>query len=179
MDLKNTKTEKNLLAAFAGESQAANKYEFFASQAKKDGYEQIANIFLETEKNERAHAKIWFKLLNGGQIKNTPENLKDAAAGENYEWTDMYKKFAEEAENEGFSEIADLFRKVAEIEKEHEQRYLALLNNINSNKVFERENETVWICLNCGHIHYGNQAPEKCPVCSHPKAYFQLKQQNY
>lgn len=179
MDLKNTKTEKNLLAAFAGESQAANKYGFFASQAKKDGYEQIANIFLETEKNERAHAKIWFKLLNGGQIKNTPENLKDAAAGENYEWTDMYKKFAEEADAEGFSEIADLFRKVAEIEKEHEQRYLALLNNINSNKVFERENENVWICLNCGHIHYGNQAPEKCPVCSHPKAYFQLKQENY
>ena len=131
MDLKNTKTEKNLLAAFAGESQAANKYGFFASQAKKDGYEQIANIFLETEKNERAHAKIWFKLLNGGQIKNTPENLKDAAAGENYEWTDMYKKFAEEADAEGFSEIADLFRKVAEIEKEHEQRYLALLDNIN------------------------------------------------
>lgn len=179
MDLKNTKTEKNLLAAFAGESQAANKYGFFASQAKKDGYEQIANIFLETEKNERAHAKIWFKLLNGGQVKNTPENLKDAAAGENYEWTDMYKKFAEEADAEGFSEIANSFRKVAEIEKEHEQRYLALLNNINSNKVFERENENVWICLNCGHIHYGNQAPEKCPVCSHPKAYFQLKQQNY
>lgn len=179
LDLKNTKTEKNLLAAFAGESQAANKYNFYASQAKKDGYEQIADIFQETEKNERAHAKIWFKLLNNNKIKGTQENLKDAAAGENYEWTDMYKKFADEADSEGFKEIAELFRKVADIEKEHEKRYLTLLDNIKSNKVFERDNKTIWICSNCGHIHYGEKAPDACPVCSHPKAYFYLKKQNY
>ena len=179
MDLKGSKTEKNLMAAFAGESQARNKYSFYASQAKKEGYEQIANIFLETADNEKEHAKIWFKLLNDNQIKNTVENLTDAASGENYEWSDMYKSFAEEARQEGFDKIAFLFEAVGQIEKEHEQRYLTLLKNIETNKVFEKDGKVYWQCSNCGHIVEANKAPEICPVCSHPKAYFELKKQNY
>lgn len=178
MDLKNTKTQANLMAAFAGESQAANKYSYYASQAKKDGYVQIASIFEETALNEKEHAKIWFKLLHDG-IANTIQNLKDAADGEHYEWTDMYATFAKEARDEGFVEIAELFEGVAAIEKEHEARYKKLLSNIENKIVFSKEGETLWHCSNCGHIHKGKDAPEVCPVCSHPRAYFQVKSENY
>lgn len=178
-DIKGTKTEKNLLEAFAGESQARNKYTYYASKAKKEGYEQIAAIFQETADNEKEHAKIWFKILNGGDIGSTVDNLKDAAEGENYEWTDMYRKFAEEAKEEGFDDIARLFNMVARIEKEHEERYLKLFENLNNGKVFLKEETSVWKCRNCGHIHIGERAPEICPVCSHPKAFFEIKAENY
>ena len=178
-DLKGTKTEANLMAAFAGESQATNKYTYYASKAKKDGYVQISNIFAETAANEKEHAKIWFKLLQGGAIKDTMENLADAAAGENYEWTDMYAGFAKTAKEEGFDKIAFLFEAVGKIEKEHEERYRKLLSNLKEGKVFERSEKKVWICANCGHIHFGEKAPEVCPVCDHPKAYFRIKAENY
>ena len=177
-DLKGTKTEKNLMEAFAGESMATNKYTYYASKAKKDGYVQIGALFEETAKNEREHAKIWFKLLHDG-IGKTTENLKDAAAGENYEWTDMYSKFAKEAREEGFDHIADLFEGVAAIEKEHEARYLKLLENIEGDLVFSKDNDVIWQCSNCGHIVIGQKAPEVCPVCSHPQSYFQVKAENY
>jgi rubrerythrin len=177
MELKGSKTEQNLWTAFAGESQARNKYSYFASTAKKEGYEQIASIFQLTADNEKEHAKIWFKLLNG--IGDTPENLKAAAAGEHEEWTDMYKTFAEEAEQEGFTDIARLFRSVAEIEKHHEERYLALLKNIEEGKVFKKSEKKVWICRNCGFVYIGENAPNKCPVCSHPQAYFELEAENW
>ena len=177
-DLKGTKTEQNLMTAFAGESQARNKYTYYASKAKKDGYEQIAAIFEETANNEKEHAKMWFKLLHGG-IPDTVANLTDAAAGENYEWTDMYATFAKEAEEEGFDEIARQFRGVAAIEKTHEERYRKLLANIDGGIVFSRDGDAVWECRNCGHIHIGKTAPEVCPVCAHPKAYFQLRKENY
>ena len=172
-----TKTEQNLRTAFSGESEARNKYTFFASTAKKEGYEQIAAIFQETADNEKEHAKMWFKELS--LLGNTAENLKAAAAGENYEWTDMYATFAKEAREEGFDHIAKLFEMVGEIEKEHEARYLALCKNIEEGKVFNREGKQAWICRNCGHIHVGESAPEVCPVCAHPKAYFELKADNY
>ena len=175
MELKGTKTEKNLMEAFAGESQARNKYTYFASKAKKEGYEQIAAIFQETADNEKEHAKMWFKLLNGGDIGTTAENLKDAADGENYEWTDMYAEFAKTAKEEGFARIAYLFEEVAKIEKEHEQRYLKLLENVKDGKVFEAGEVKIWKCRNCGHIVVGTSAPEVCPVCNHPKAYFEIK----
>ena len=178
-DLKGTKTEKNLMQAFAGESQARNKYTFFASQAKKDGYEQIAAIFQETADNEKEHAKLWFKLLNGGAIGSTEENLKAAAAGENYEWTDMYAEFAKTAKEEGFARIAYLFEEVGKIEKEHEERYLKLLENVKEGKVFEAGEVKIWKCRNCGHIVVGTSAPEVCPVCNHPKAFFEIKAENY
>ncbi len=171
-DIKGSRTEANLQYAFAGESQARNKYTYFASQAKKDGYEQISAIFTATAENEKEHAKIWFKLLNG--IGTTAENLKAAATGENEEWTQMYKEFAQVAREEGFDDIAELFDGVAKIEKEHEDRYLALLKNVEDNKVFSRPEQKVWICRNCGHVHFGEEAPELCPVCSHPQAYFEL-----
>lgn len=177
-DIKGTKTEQNLMTAFAGESQARNKYTYYASKAKKDGYEQIAAIFEETANNEKEHAKMWFKLLHGG-IPDTVANLADAAAGENYEWTDMYATFAKEAEEEGFDEIARQFRGVAAIEKTHEERYRKLLANIDGGIVFSRDGDAVWECRNCGHIHIGKTAPEVCPVCAHPKAYFQLRKENY
>ncbi len=177
-DLKGSKTEANLLAAFAGESQARNKYTYYASKAKKEGYEQIAALFQETADNEKEHAKMWFKLLNDG-MPSTVENLKDAAAGENYEWTDMYAGFAEDAREEGFDNIAALFEGVAKIEKEHEERYLKLLANINEGIVFSKDGDTIWKCRNCGHIHIGKAAPEVCPVCAHPKAYFEVKAENY
>lgn len=177
--LKGSKTEKNLEAAFAGESQARNKYTYFASKAKKDGYVQISQIFEETAQNEKEHAKIWFKILNGGDIGSTEENLAAAAAGENYEWTDMYKTFAEEAREEGFDEIAFLFEKVGDIEKHHEERYNKLLENVKDGSVFKKEKEIVWICANCGHVYIGEQPPEICPVCAHPKAFFQEKAENY
>jgi len=178
-ELKGTKTEANLMAAFAGESQARNKYTYYASKAKKEGYEQIAALFTETANNEKEHAKIWFKLLHGGTVADTITNLKDAAEGENYEWTDMYKTFAEDAKAEGFDHIAFLFEQVAKIEKEHEERYRKLLENIEEGIVFSRDGDKVWICRNCGHIHVGKEAPELCPVCAHPKAYFELRAQNY
>lgn len=178
-DLKGTKTEANLLAAFAGESQARNKYTYFASKAKKDGYVQIAAIFEETANNEKEHAKIWYKLLNGGAVGNTIENLKEAAGGENYEWTEMYPTFAKEAREEGFDEIADLFEGVAAIEKEHEERYKKLLANVEGGLVFSRDGDMIWQCANCGHICVGKQAPEECPVCAHPQSYFQIKAENY
>lgn len=178
MDLKGTKTEQNLMTAFAGESQATNKYAYYASKAKKDGYVQISNIFLETSGNEREHAKMWFKLLNGG-IGSTEANLQDAASGENYEWTEMYAQFAKEAREEGFFEIADLFDGVAKIEKEHEERYRALLENVQNSTVFKKPAEKVWKCGNCGHIHYGNEAPAVCSVCAHPQAYFEVRCENY
>jgi len=178
MNLKGTKTEKNLMEAFAGESQARNKYTYYASKAKKDGYEQIAAFFLETADNEKEHAKIWFKLLHDG-IGPTIENLKDAANGENQEWTDMYARMAKEAKEEGFDDIARLFASVGAIEKEHEERYLALLKNIEDGTVFKKNQKSVWICRNCGHIVDSVEAPEKCPVCDHPKAYFQLRVINY
>ncbi len=177
MELKGSKTEANLLTAFAGESQARNKYTYFASQAKKEGYEQIAALFLETANNEKEHAKIWFKLLNG--IGTTAENLKAAAEGENYEWTDMYAKFAEEAKEEGFNKIAFLFESVGKIEKEHEERYLALLKNVENNEVFIKDDVVIWQCSNCGHIIIGSKAPAVCPVCDHPQAFFQIQAKNY
>ena len=178
-NLKGTKTEANLLAAFAGESMARNKYTYFASKAKKEGYEQIANIFLETANNEKEHAKMWYKLLHDGAVADTMTNLKDAAAGEHDEWTDMYARFAEEAREEGLNRIAVLFDMVGKIEKHHEERYLQLLQNIEEDHVFERQGEESWICLNCGHIHHGPKAPESCPVCAHPQAYFEIEVQNY
>ena len=177
-ELNGSQTEANLLAAFAGESQARNKYTYYASKAKKDGYEQIAGLFLETAENEKEHAKIWFKLLHDG-MPDTMENLKDAAAGENYEWTDMYAGFAKTAKEEGFDKIAYLCEAVGKIEKEHEERYLKLLANIENNTVFVRDGEVYWQCRNCGHIHKGLQAPEVCPVCEHPKSFFQLPAKNY
>ncbi len=178
-NLKGTKTEKNLMDAFAGESMARNKYTYWASKAKKDGYEQIAAIFEETAANEKEHAKLWFKLLEGGSIKSTEENLEAAASGENYEWTDMYDRMAREAEEEGFHEIAERFRGVAAIEKHHEERYRKLLNNINEKIVFSRDGDAIWKCRNCGHIVIGKEAPEKCPVCDHPQKYFELCAENY
>ena len=178
MELKGSKTEANLKTAFAGESEARNKYTYYASKAKKEGYEQIAALFTETANNEKEHAKIWFKLLTDG-IQDTVTNLKDAAAGEHYEWTDMYAKFAKEAREEGFDYIANLFDGVAAIEKEHEERYRKLLANIEQGIVFSRDGDMVWQCANCGHIHVGKEAPEICPVCAHPQAYFQLKAENY
>ncbi len=178
MQLKGSKTEKNLMEAFAGESQARNKYTYYASKAKKEGYEQIAAFFLETADNEKEHAKIWFKLLHDG-IGATADNLKDAAAGENGEWTEMYARMEKEAREEGFEDIARLFAGVALIEKEHEERYLALLKNIEDGTVFKKNQKVVWICRNCGHIVDSPEAPEKCPVCDHPKAYFQLRVINY
>ena len=177
-NLKGTKTEANLWTAFAGESQARNKYTYYASKAKKEGYVQISNIFEETAANEKEHAKIWFKLLHDG-IADTATNLKDAAEGENYEWTEMYSTFAKEAKEEGFDKIAYLFESVAAIEKEHEERYKKLLSNLEDGSVFEKEGETIWQCGNCGHIHIGKNAPEVCPVCDHPKAYFYIKAENY
>ncbi len=179
MELKGSKTEKNLMEAFSGESQARNKYTYYASKAKKDGFVQIAKFFEDTANNEKEHAKIWFKLLAGGEIKDTKENLLDAANGENYEWTDMYAKFAKEAKEEGFDEIARLFEKVGEIEKSHEERYRKLLENIEQNKVFEKDEEVVWECANCGFTHKGKKAVGLCPVCTHPGAYFFVKEQNY
>ncbi|HOD02864.1 MAG TPA: rubrerythrin family protein, partial [Clostridiales bacterium] len=170
-ELKGTRTHANLMAAFAGESQARNKYTYYASKAKKDGYEQIAQLFLETAENEKEHAKIWFKLLYNG-VQDTVTNLKEAAAGENYEWTDMYETFAKQAREEGFEEIAKLFEGVAAIEKHHEERYLKLLENIEEGIVFSRDGEKIWKCRNCGHVHIGKEAPDVCPVCVHPKAYF-------
>ena len=179
MELKGSKTEKNLMTAFAGESQARNKYTYFASKAKKEGYEQIAAIFLETAENEKEHAKLWFKYLEGGEIKSTIENLKEAAAGENYEWTDMYAEFAKVAEEEGFTRIAAQFRGVAKIEAEHEKTYLALLKNVEDGIVFSRDGDQIWKCRNCGHVVIGKKAPEVCPVCNHPKAYFEIEAKNY
>ena len=178
-ELKGTKTEKNLMEAFAGESQARNKYTDYASKAKKDGYVQIAAIFEETANQEKEHAKLWFKHLQGGAVKGTIENLEDAAAGENFEWTDMYKRMAQEAREEGFDEIAAQMEGVAAIEKLHEERYLKLLNNIKEGIVFSRDGDTIWQCSNCGHVVIGKKAPEMCPVCNHPQAYFQIKAENY
>lgn len=179
MDLKGSKTEKNLWSAFAGESQARNKYTFYASKAKKDGYVQIAEIFEETAANEKEHAKIWFKLLHDNGIPDTLANLQDAAAGENYEWTDMYDTFAKEAREEGFEKIAALFEMVGQIEKEHEERYRKLIANVEGGLVFSKDQDAIWQCANCGHIVIGKAAPEVCPVCAHPKAYFKLKAENY
>ncbi|MCL2378801.1 MAG: rubrerythrin family protein [Defluviitaleaceae bacterium] len=179
MNLKGTKTEKNLWEAFAGESMARNKYTFFAGKAKKEGYEQIAGIFEETAGNEREHAKIWFKLLCGGEIPSTDANLKAAAAGENEEWTQMYARMAEEAKEEGFEKIAYLFSQVAQIEKEHEERYLKLLENVNTSQVFARQEKMVWLCRNCGHLVDAASAPKMCPVCVHPQGYFELRAVNY
>ncbi len=178
-ELKGTKTEKNLMEAFAGESQARNKYTYFASKAKKEGYEQIAAIFQETADNEKEHAKMWFKLLNGGEISSTKENLKAAAEGENFEWTDMYDRMAKEAKEEGFDHIAYLFEEVAKIEREHEERYKKLLENVENGLVFSKDGDKIWKCRNCGHIVIGKEAPDVCPVCSHPKAYFEIKAENY
>lgn len=179
MNLKGSKTEQNLQAAFAGESQARNKYSYYASQAKKDGYEQIAALFEETAANEKEHAKLWFKLLQGGAIPDTAINLLDAAAGEHYEWTDMYAGFAKVAKEEGFADIAWLFEGVAKIEKAHEERYRKLLANIQDGIVFSREGDQIWQCRNCGHIVIGKQAPKVCPVCKHPQSYFEIKGDNY
>ena len=178
-NLKGTKTEKNLKEAFAGESQARNKYTYYASKAKKEGYEQIAALFQETADNEKEHAKIWFKLLHDGQVPTTVENLKDAAEGENYEWTDMYDRMAKEAKEEGFDHIAFLFESVGKIEKEHEERYKKLLENVENELVFSKDGDRIWKCRNCGHIVIGKKAPEVCPVCEHPKAYFEIKAENY
>ena len=177
--LKGTKTEENLKTAFAGESQARNKYTYYASKAKKDGYEQIAAIFEETAGNEKEHAKLWFKYLHNGEVPTTVDNLKDAADGENYEWTDMYEEFAKTAEEEGFTELAIKFRQVGEIEKHHEERYRKLLKNIDDQLVFSKDDEKIWICRNCGHIVIGKYAPEVCPVCNHPQSYFEVKAENY
>jgi rubrerythrin len=179
MELKGTKTEANLRTAFSGESQARNKYTFFASKAKKEGYVQIAKIFEETANNEKEHAKIWFKLLYGADMKTTAENLEDAAEGENFEWTDMYAEFARVAKEEGFNQIAALFEKVGNIEKMHEERYRKLLANVKEDLVFSKDGDTIWECANCGHICIGKKAPEICPVCSHPQAYFMVKAENY
>lgn len=178
-DLKGTKTERNLQEAFAGESQARNKYTYFASKARKEGYEQIADIFEETARNEKEHAKLWFKYLEGGDIKDTASNLEAAAAGENYEWTDMYAEFAKVAHEEGFERIAFLFEGVAAIEKEHEERYRKLLKNVEDKLVFSKEGEAIWICRNCGHVVVGKEAPAVCPVCAHPQSFFELKKENY
>ncbi len=178
-DLKGSKTEKNLMEAFAGESQARNKYTYFAAKAKKEGYEQIASLFEETAANEKEHAKIWFKILCGGDIGTTEENLKDAAAGENYEWTDMYDRMAKEARAEGFNDIAYLFEAIGKIEKNHEERYLKLLQNVEDGSVFAKNTKSVWICRNCGHIVDSLNAPGLCPVCKHPQAYFELRVINY
>ena len=178
-ELKGTKTEKNLQEAFAGESQARNKYTYFASKARKDGYEQIAALFEETANNEKEHAKLWFKYLEGGEIKDTMNNLKEAANGENYEWTDMYDRMAKEAEEEGFKEIAAKFRAVGAIEKHHEERYRKLLKNIEDSVVFSRDGDRIWICRNCGHIVVGAKAPKVCPVCLHPQSFFALRAENY
>ena len=179
MELKGSQTEKNLQIAFAGESQARNKYTYYASKAKKEGYEQIAAIFLETADNEKEHAELWFKYLHGGKVPSTPENLKDAADGENYEWTDMYKEMAETARKEGFEEIALKFELVGKIEKEHEARYLALLEKVKSDRVFVADDVIIWKCRNCGHIHVGKEAPEVCPTCNHAKSYFERQAKNY
>ena len=179
MELKGSKTEKNLIEAFAGESQARNKYTYFASKAKKEGYEQIAAIFQETADNEKEHAKLWFKLLCGGDIPTTAQNLADAATGENFEWTDMYDRMAKEAKEEGFDHIAFLFEEVGKIEKEHEARYKKLLENVQDGKVFEAGEIKIWKCRNCGHIVVGTKAPAVCPVCAHPQAYFEIKAENY
>ena len=179
MELKGSRTEQNLLTAFAGESQARNKYTYYASKAKKEGYEQIAAIFQETADNEKEHAELWFKYLHDGKVPTTAENLKDAAAGENYEWTDMYKHMAEVAREEGFNEIAVKFELVGKIEKEHEARYLALLEKVEGNKVFISEDVVIWKCRNCGHIHVGKEAPEVCPTCAHAKSYFERQAKNY
>lgn len=179
MNLKGSKTEKNLLTAFAGESQARNKYTFYAEKARREGYNKIADIFEETAHNEMAHAKIWFKFLNDGTVGETLDNLKDAAGGENYEWTDMYAKMAVEAREEGFDHIAFLFEKVGEIEKHHEERYRKLLSNIEEGIVFSRDGDTIWQCANCGHIVIGKKAPEVCPVCAHPQSFFQILAENY
>ena len=179
MELKGSKTEQNLMTAFAGESQARNKYTYFASKAKKDGYVQIAKIFEETANNEKEHAKLWFKLLCGGDIPDTAENLAAAAEGENYEWTDMYKEFAAVAKEEGFDRIAYLFSAVGEIEKAHEERYRKLLANVKDGLVFSKDGDTIWECANCGHICVGKKAPEVCPVCAHPKSFFAVRAENY
>lgn len=179
MELKGSKTEQNLMKAFAGESQARNKYTYFASKAKKDGYEQIAAIFEETANNEKEHAKMWYKELHGGSIPSTIDNLKEAADGENYEWTDMYEEFAKTAEEEGFKALALKFKQVAAIEKHHEERYRKLLKNINDEVVFSRDDEKIWICRNCGHIVIGKKAPGICPVCAHPQSFFEIKAENY
>lgn len=178
-ELKGTKTERNLMEAFAGESQARNKYTYFASKARRDGYEQIAAIFEETAQNEKEHAKLWFKYLNGGEISDTMTNLREAAEGENFEWTDMYERMAREAEEEGFKEIAFRFRAVAAIERHHEERYRRLLANIEDGIVFSREGDAVWICRNCGHIVIGKKAPEVCPVCNHSRSFFEIEAKNY
>ena len=178
-NLKGTKTEANLMTAFAGESQARNKYTYYASKARKDGYVQIAKLFEETANNEKEHAKIWFKLLHGGEIGSTAQNLLDAAEGENYEWTDMYANMAKDAREEGFTEIAILFEQVAVIEKRHEERYRKLLSNVEGGMVFSRDGDMIWECSNCGHVVIGQKAPELCPVCKHPKAYFQILAENY
>ena len=179
MELKGSKTEQNLMTAFAGESQARNKYTYYASKAKKEGYEQIAAIFEETANNEKEHAKMWFKELHNGEVPSTIENLLDAAAGENYEWTDMYDTFAKEAREEGFDKLARLFEGVAKIEKEHEERYRKLIANIKEDRVFKKEESVVWVCRNCGHVHVSKMAPKVCPVCNHPESYFELKSNNY
>ena len=179
MELKGSKTEANLMAAFAGESQARNKYTYYASKAKKEGYEQIAAIFEETANNEKEHAKLWFKALHDGDIPTTLENLKDAAAGENYEWTDMYREFAETAKEEGFNDIAALFKMVGDIEKHHEERYMTLVANVENELVFQKGEEKIWVCRNCGHIYKGKKALELCPVCKHPKAFFEVRAENY
>ncbi len=179
MELKGSKTEQNLMTAFAGESQARNKYTFYASKAKKDGYEQIAAIFEETAQNEKEHAKIWFKLLHNNEVPSTEENLLDAANGENYEWTDMYDGFAKTAEEEGFNHIAFLFREVGKIEKEHEERYRKLLQNVEDKLVFTKDGDSIWQCRNCGHIVIGKSAPEVCPVCNHPQSFFEVRKENY
>ncbi len=179
MELKGSKTEQNLMTAFAGESQARNKYTYYASRAKKDGYEQIAAIFEETANNEKEHAKMWFKELHGGSVPETVVNLEDAANGENYEWTEMYKEFAEVAKEEGFTRIAFLFEEVAKIEKEHEERYLTLLRNVKDDKVFHKDGDKMWICRNCGHVYIGKDALDVCPVCAHPRSYMEVKAENY
>ena len=179
MELKGSKTEQNLMAAFAGESQARNKYTYYASKAKKDGYEQIAALFEETANNEKEHAKMWFKELHEGEVPTTTENLKDAADGENYEWTDMYEGFAKTAEEEGFKALAAKFRAVGEIEKHHEERFRRLLKNIEDEVVFSKDGERIWICRNCGHVVVGKNAPKICPVCAHPQSFFEIKAENY
>ena len=178
-DLKGTRTEANLMTAFAGESQARNKYSYYASKAKKEGYEQIAAIFEETAGNEKEHAKMWFKLLCGGEIQDTMTNLEDAANGENYEWTEMYDEFAKVAREEGFDDIARKFELVAAVEKEHEERYRKLLDNVKREVVFNKEESVVWVCRNCGHVHVGKMAPKMCPTCKHPQTYFEIKNSNY
>ena len=179
MELKGSKTEQNLLAAFAGESQARNKYTYFASKAKKDGYEQLAAIFEETANNEKEHAKLWFKWLHDGAVPDTKTNLQDAANGENYEWTEMYKEFAETAKEEGFDELARLFEMVGEIEKHHEERYLKLLQNIEDDRVFKKDGDKIWVCRNCGYVYTGKEALEVCPVCAHPQSFMEVKADNY